>query len=129
MTDSEEDEQDFVTRKPRGATQLQDLVQGRSDGDRLEVGYNSKGQPCGLAGAKLASFIGVMARTTVPITIPTWKEVESSYKKKIWDMVQKAFIVHSNSRENVLKSAAKTWRAFKSSLTFQRKSYIHSTGN
>ncbi|CAN6691342.1 unnamed protein product [Malus baccata var. baccata] len=117
MTDSEEDEQDFVTRKPRGATQLQELVQGRSDGDRLEVGYNSKGQPCGLAGAKLASFIGVMARTTVPITIPTWKEVESSYKKKIWDMVQKAFIVHSNSRADVLKSAAKTWRMFKSSLT------------
>ncbi|KAM1734715.1 hypothetical protein ACFX11_020150 [Malus domestica] len=117
MTDSEEDEQDFVTRKPRGATQLQELVQGRSDGDRLEVGYNSKGQPCGLAGAKLASFIGVMARTTVPITIPTWKEVGSSYKKKIWDMVQKAFIVHSNSRADVLKSAAKTWRTFKSSLT------------
>ncbi|RXI07979.1 hypothetical protein DVH24_014545 [Malus domestica] len=89
MTDSEEDEQDFVTKKPRGATQLQELVRGRSDGDQLEVGYNSKGQPCGLAGAKLASFIGVMARNTVPITIPTWKEVESSYKKKIWDMVQK----------------------------------------
>ncbi|KAB2614989.1 ubiquitin-like-specific protease ESD4 [Pyrus ussuriensis x Pyrus communis] len=114
MTDSEEDDQDFVTRKPRGATQLQDLVQGRSDGDRLEVGYNSKGQPCGLAGAKLASFIGVMARTTVPITIPAWKEVESSYKKK--DLGH-AFIVHSNSRADVLKSAAKTWRTFKSSLT------------
>ncbi|CAN6695440.1 unnamed protein product [Malus baccata var. baccata] len=98
MTDSEEDEQDFVTRKPRGATQLQELVQGRSDGDRLEVGYNSKGQPCGLAGAKLASFIGVMARTTVPITIPTWKEVESSYKKKIWDMVQKIHEEQSRRR-------------------------------
>lgn len=88
MTYSEEDDQECVTRKPRGATQLQDLVQGRSDGDRLEVGYNSKGQPCGFAAGKLASFIGVMARTTVPITYPDWKEVEPSYKKKIWDMVQ-----------------------------------------
>ncbi|RXH90838.1 hypothetical protein DVH24_006783 [Malus domestica] len=42
MTNLEEDDQDLVTRKPRGATQLQDILQRRSDGDWLIVRDNRK---------------------------------------------------------------------------------------
>lgn len=82
MPSHEEDGKKTCTRGP---TLMSDIIHGRSKGARMEVTYNKKGQPIGLGGKRLATFIGVMARTTVPITYDTWKDVPLSLKEIIWN--------------------------------------------
>ncbi|KAK9901816.1 hypothetical protein M0R45_001949 [Rubus argutus] len=101
----------------RGPTLMSDIIHGRSKGARMEVIYNKRGQLIGLGGKWLATFIGVMARSTVPITYDTWTNVPLSLKEMIWSMVQKSFIVDKRSKKDVYCSAGRKWKSFKSTLT------------
>ncbi|XP_040368433.1 uncharacterized protein LOC112190008 [Rosa chinensis] len=112
-----EDDLSSDEKKGRGPTFMSDIIHGRSKGARMEVTYNKKGQPIGLGGKRLATFIGVMARTTIPITYETWPAVKKSLKEMIWSMVQKSFIVDPRSKKDVLSSAGRKWKSFKSTLT------------
>lgn len=91
-TDEDTDDQVNKKRKTRGPTLMSDLVHRRGGKGRIEVTYNTKGQPEGQHGSNLASFIGVMARSTVPIIYKNWKAVPPSLKDKIWDMVKVSII-------------------------------------
>ncbi|XP_062014615.1 uncharacterized protein LOC133731201 [Rosa rugosa] len=112
-----EDDLPSDEKKRRGPTLMSDIIHGRCKGARMEVTYNKKGQPIGLGGKRLATFIGVMARTTIPITYETWPAVKNSLKEMIWSMVQKSFIVDPRSKKDVLSSARRKWKSFKSTLT------------
>jgi hypothetical protein len=89
-SDEKKDEKKTCTRGP---TLMSDIIHGRSKGARMEVTYNKRGQPIGLGGKRLATFIGVMARTTIPITYDTWKDVPLSLKEIIWSMVQVCVVI------------------------------------
>ncbi|KAM5546536.1 hypothetical protein ABKV19_002361 [Rosa sericea] len=65
----------------------------------------------------MQSYIGVLARTKIPISIQDWREVDVDEKDKIWESIQDAFVVPKEWKKLVITSAANKWREFKSKLT------------
>ncbi|PRQ32389.1 hypothetical protein RchiOBHm_Chr5g0045841 [Rosa chinensis] len=49
-------------------------------GKRLTVEINDKGEPIGKAAKAMQSYIGVLARTKIPIIIGDWREVDPDEK-------------------------------------------------
>ncbi|KAE8735144.1 hypothetical protein F3Y22_tig00000452pilonHSYRG00035 [Hibiscus syriacus] len=75
--------------KQRGPT-----IKGKTTKGKIIVTYNKKGVPIGVEATKLASFEGMVARSMVPITYATWRDVEHEKKKKtcgntFWKQVRK----------------------------------------
>ncbi|PRQ24318.1 putative transposase, Ptta/En/Spm, plant [Rosa chinensis] len=95
------------------------IVRQKLLGVRKNVEYNEKGQPHGKAAKEMQSYIGVLARTKIPITIPTWKKVDAESKNKLWESVELAFVLGPESKKMELSSAACKWREFKFRLTSQ----------
>ncbi|KAL6209102.1 hypothetical protein ACLB2K_020045 [Fragaria x ananassa] len=57
-------------------------------GQRIVVQLTAKGEPIGKEAGNMQSFIGVLARTKIPISIPDWRDVDEDEKHKIWESVQ-----------------------------------------
>lgn len=57
-------------------------------GQQFMVQLNDKGEPIGKEGGNMQSFIGVQARTKIPINISDWRDVDDDEKQKIWESVQ-----------------------------------------
>lgn len=72
-------------RRGRGSTFLPDIIKDRGSGIRKVVKYNRRGQPIG--SEKFSSYLGVLARTMVPIH-RTWKKVSNEDKEMLWKSVQ-----------------------------------------
>lgn len=80
-------------RKKRGPTEMLTIQKYKKMGKKLVVLYNRKGEPMGKAAKKLASYTGVMARTTVPIRYESWPEVDKELKDIIWREVEVCYSV------------------------------------
>ncbi|CAL9001744.1 unnamed protein product [Prunus brigantina] len=104
-------------KRKRGITSMHRIVKNKNTGKKLVVEYTPKGKPYGKVASELASYIGVLARTTVPISVESWPKVEKDLKNKIWESVEAAFVLAPKSRKMVLTSASNRWRQFKSDLT------------
>lgn len=78
-------------KRKRGITSMHRIVKNKNTGKKLVVEYTPKGKPYGKVASELASYIGVLARTTVPISVESWPKVEKDLKNKIWESVE----VHS----------------------------------
>jgi hypothetical protein len=72
----------------RGCVTMHRIVRRKILGIKLTVLFNKKGEPYGSAAKEMQSYIGVLARTKVPIWRPTWKQVPRDRKNKIWQCVQ-----------------------------------------
>lgn len=72
----------------RGCVTMHRIIRRKMMGVRLKVPFNAKGEPLGVQGAEMQSYIGVLARTKPPIWHDTWKDVPVDTKNKIWDCVQ-----------------------------------------
>ena len=57
-------------------------------GQQFMVQLNDKGEPIGKEGGNMQLFIGVQARTKIPINISDWRDVDDDEKQKIWESVQ-----------------------------------------
>lgn len=68
----------------RGCVTMCHIVRRRITGKKLTVQFNHKGEPIGKAAKEMQSYIGVLARKKIPISIPSWKDVEMEAKNKIW---------------------------------------------
>ncbi|CAI8598367.1 unnamed protein product [Vicia faba] len=55
-----------------GVTRLQKIHKAKSNGKRIEVQWNSRGQPIKHNSKTFASFIGVTVRRLVPISLDNW---------------------------------------------------------
>ncbi|KAI9196224.1 hypothetical protein LWI28_022076 [Acer negundo] len=104
-------------RKGRGRTILPKLIKLKSSGEKLVIVFNSKGQPIGQTHTDLGSYIGVLAKTMIPISCKTWKKVDKEFKDKLWNCVEMSFEVDRNFKKKVVQTAGKRWRAFKTTLT------------
>ncbi|KAK1384207.1 hypothetical protein POM88_021942 [Heracleum sosnowskyi] len=60
-------------------------------GIKMTVLFNAKGAPYGSAATEMQSYIGVLARTKVPIWYDSSIRVPKERKDKIWDCVQIQF--------------------------------------
>ncbi|PRQ48579.1 putative Ulp1 protease family catalytic domain, putative transposase, Ptta/En/Spm, plant [Rosa chinensis] len=104
-------------KRKRGRTSMERIVNRALRGKKSVVEFNPKGVPFGKAAAEMASYIGVIVRTTVPIIVESWPKVEKDLKNEIWKSVEMAFVLAPRCRKMVLSSAANKWRQFKSELT------------
>nr|XP_011464800.1 PREDICTED: uncharacterized protein LOC105351605 [Fragaria vesca subsp. vesca] len=86
-------------------------------GIQLPIECDDHGTPVGPNAKDMQSYIGVLARTTVPIIFDDWRNVDDEYKDKIWESIEEAYVIPKQCRKHVLKSASSKWRGFKSFLT------------
>lgn len=77
------------TRRVRGPTLLKD-VWNMPTGETIIVKFNNRNQAIGKEGRKLASFLGIVARTPklVPLNIDDWRTFDKDEKKKLVEFVR-----------------------------------------
>ncbi|KAL5547332.1 hypothetical protein UlMin_007019, partial [Ulmus minor] len=109
----------YKRRRVRGATYMPRVLKKRLLGERVKVVFNSRGQPVGENGVELQSYIGVLARQTIPLTFREWREVPKELKEKIWEEIQVSYDVDLRDRKLIISSAGAKWRQFKSNLTVE----------
>lgn len=89
---SDEDEEDEdatggLKLLKRGMVTMNRITRGLIRKKRRKVQFNAKGVPVGQAAIEMQSYIGVLARTKVPISVKDWREVDEEAKQKIWEQV------------------------------------------
>ncbi|KAI5343233.1 hypothetical protein L3X38_011109 [Prunus dulcis] len=67
----------------------------------------------------MQSYIGVLARTRVPLVDKKWTQLPKDLKEHICEAVQMAYVVGQGGKNMVLLFATKKWKDFKSTLTRQ----------
>ncbi|KAL5544883.1 hypothetical protein UlMin_008667 [Ulmus minor] len=82
------------------------IIRKKIHGSRSTVTVNRRGQLVSPTTVELQSYVGVLARQSVPITITKWHKVPNELKNKIWEQLLR-----------VLSSVAAKWKQFKSRLS------------
>lgn len=77
---------------PRSVCAMYKVVVKKAQGRKIKVTYNRRGVPNGQTRSTLQSYIGMLARTMVPIDIPTWPDVDVELKHKLWTDIQVYYI-------------------------------------
>ena len=71
----------------RGITAMKKVINAKSKGIKLQVGWNEHGQPVDPNKSTFVGYIGVIARDRVPITISDWRSVSDPIKYAIWNEI------------------------------------------
>ncbi|BAU03215.1 hypothetical protein VIGAN_UM043500, partial [Vigna angularis var. angularis] len=101
----------------KGIVIMKKIVQARSEGKKLEVSWNAKGQPIEPGGTKFISYLGSIVRANVPITYDDWKDSSlDAYKEIIWNNIQLTFNVDTCRKTFVLRKAGLLLMSFRTSL-------------
>ncbi|KAI5334665.1 hypothetical protein L3X38_024798 [Prunus dulcis] len=101
----------------RGMSTMPRVVKRKLQKLRPIVEYNKMGKGIGQAHIEMQSYIGVLARSRVPLVDKKWSQIPKDVKEQIWEAVDMAFVVGQGGKKSVLASAAKKWKDFKSTLT------------
>ncbi|KAI5332707.1 hypothetical protein L3X38_022836 [Prunus dulcis] len=101
----------------RGMSTMPRVVKRKLQKLRPIVEYNKRGKGIGQAHSEMQSYIGVLARSRVPLVDMKWSQIPKDVKEQIWEAVDMAFVVGQGGKKSVLTSAAKKWKDFKSTLT------------
>ncbi|KAI5345950.1 hypothetical protein L3X38_013827 [Prunus dulcis] len=101
----------------RGMSTMPRVVKRKLQKLRPIIEYNKRGKGIGQAHSEMQSYIGVLARSRVPLVDKKWSEIPKDIKEQIWEAVDIAFVVGQGGKNSVLSSAAKKWKDFKSTLT------------
>ncbi|KAI5334846.1 hypothetical protein L3X38_024979 [Prunus dulcis] len=101
----------------RGMSTMPRVVKRKLQKLRPIVEYNKRGKGIGQAHSEMQSYIGVLARSRVPLVDKKWSQILKDIKEQIWEAVDMAFVVGQGGKNSVLASAAKKWKDFKSTLT------------
>ena len=101
----------------RRATLMKKIHRMRKKGLRIEVTFDSKGQPEGPSGHELSSWIGVLSREHVPIDIKDWRSKDlDQVKDVIWREIYEAFTVEEWYKKKALKVCGELAKGFRSDL-------------
>ncbi|KAI5311584.1 hypothetical protein L3X38_040757 [Prunus dulcis] len=101
----------------RGMSTMPRVVKKKLQKVRPIVEYNKMGKGIGQAHIEMQLYIGVLARSRVPLVDKKWSQIPKDVKEQIWEAVDMAFVVGQGGKKSVLASAAKKWKDFKSTLT------------
>ena len=92
MTGMDIEQKDKTTTKKkkrcRGITRKIMISKNRSKGIKLTVKYNVDGVYVEQVVVHFTSYLGVLARTMVPIRYSTWHHVPKQLKNKLWDSIE-----------------------------------------
>ncbi|XP_019251293.1 PREDICTED: uncharacterized protein LOC109230225 [Nicotiana attenuata] len=104
-------------RKVRGPTLLKDIWKLPPE-KVVDVPFNDRNQVIGEKGRKLASFLGIIARTPelTPLHVDDWRNFDKEEKKKLVDFVRKKFSIPRRGKAYVLNSLGKKWKDYKCDL-------------
>ncbi|KAI5335344.1 hypothetical protein L3X38_025477 [Prunus dulcis] len=105
------------SKSGRGMSIMPRVVKRKLQKLRPIVEYNKRGKGIGQAHSEMQSYIGVLARSRVPLVDMKWSQIPKDIKEQIWEAVDMAFVVGQRGKNSVLTSAAKKWKDFKSTLT------------
>ncbi|CAL2259548.1 unnamed protein product [Prunus armeniaca] len=105
------------SKSGRGMSTMPRVVKRKLQKIKPVVEYNKRGKGCGPAHIEMQSYIGVLARSKVPLVDKKWAEIPKDIKEQIWEAVDMAFVVGQGGKTSVLSSAANKWKDFKSTLT------------
>ncbi|CAL8136234.1 unnamed protein product [Prunus armeniaca] len=105
------------SKSGQGMSTMPRVVKRKLQKIKPVVEYNKRGKGCGPAHTEMQSYIGVLARSRVPLVDKKWAEIPKDIKEQIWEAVDMAFVVGQGGKTSVLSSAAKKWKDFKSTLT------------
>ncbi|KAI5344268.1 hypothetical protein L3X38_012145 [Prunus dulcis] len=105
------------SKSGRGMSTMPRVVKRKLQKLRPIVEYNKRGKGIGQAHSEMQSYIGVLARSRVPLMDMKWSQIPKDIKEQIWEAVDMAFVVGQGGKKSVLASAAKKWKDFKSTLT------------
>ncbi|CAL9011937.1 unnamed protein product [Prunus brigantina] len=105
------------SKSGRGMSTMPRVVKRKFQKIKPVVEYNKRGKGIGQAHSEMQSYIGVLARSRVPLVDKKWAEIPKVIKEQIWEVVDMAFVVGQGGKNSVLSSAAKKWKDFKSTLT------------
>ncbi|KAI5353039.1 hypothetical protein L3X38_005931 [Prunus dulcis] len=97
----------------RGMSTMPRVVKRKLQKLRPIVEYNKRGKGIGQAHSEMQSYIGVLARSRVPLVDKKWSQIPKDIKEQIWEAVDMAFVVGQGGKNSVLASAAKKWKDFK----------------
>ncbi|TKY47020.1 transposase, Ptta/En/Spm, plant [Spatholobus suberectus] len=102
------------TRNVRGPTLLRDIWT-MPPGKTIDVQFNSRNQAIGKKGRKLASFLGIVARTPelTPLNVEDWRCFDKEEKSKL---VEFKFSIPAHSEEFVKRSLGKKWKDYNCDL-------------
>ncbi|XP_052295441.1 uncharacterized protein LOC102631357 isoform X2 [Citrus sinensis] len=89
----------------------------RMSGGKLVVRYNGLGVPVGPEATELASFIGLLGRTSILDINQEWRKITPDLKSRLWEFIKERFIVHPNSKKQVFQALGSAFRNFKYLLT------------
>ncbi|RVW12492.1 hypothetical protein CK203_093479 [Vitis vinifera] len=64
------------------------IIRNRNRGIKLVIKYNADGIYVRESFVHLTSYLGVLARTMVPIRYNTWRDVLEQLKDKLWDSIE-----------------------------------------
>ena len=64
------------------------IIRNWSRGIKLLIDYNADGIYVGESYVHITSYLGVLARTQVPIRYNTWRDVPVQLKDKLWDSIE-----------------------------------------
>ncbi|XP_028798627.1 uncharacterized protein LOC114754058 [Neltuma alba] len=107
--------QEEAARIQRGLCVMQEVVKARTEGKKFAVQWNKKGQA--VRSNKFISYIGAVARSTVPITAQHWRRVDRSVRDTIWTDVSSAFDIDESRKRFVEGKAGRALRSFRYFVT------------
>ncbi|CAL2234804.1 unnamed protein product [Prunus armeniaca] len=110
---------DAMTKSTCGINTMSLVVKRKIQKIKHVVEYNKSSRPHGKAAIEMQSYIGVLARTRIPLVDKKWTQLPKDLKEQIWEVLQMAYVVGEGGKKMVLSSAAKKWKDFKSTLTRQ----------
>ncbi|KAI5317331.1 hypothetical protein L3X38_037038 [Prunus dulcis] len=90
------------SKSGRGMTTMPRVVKRKLQKLRPIVEYNKRGKGIGQAHSEMQSYIGVLARSRVPLVDMKWSQIPKDIMEQIWEAVDMAFV---------------KWKDFKSTLT------------
>ena len=80
-------EQIDTPTSPKKARGMARLVINRANEKKIVVQFDETGVPAGDEGQKLSTAIGILARTTIPLTYTDWRKVPDHVKEMIWECI------------------------------------------
>ncbi|KAL6284630.1 hypothetical protein ACE6H2_015559 [Prunus campanulata] len=77
----------------RGISTMSRVVKRKIEKVKPVVEFNKDGKPHGEAAVEMQSYIGVLARTRVPLVDKKWKQLPKDVKEQIWEAVQMSYVI------------------------------------
>ncbi|KAI5324069.1 hypothetical protein L3X38_033142 [Prunus dulcis] len=84
----------------RGMSTMPRVVKRKLQKLRPIVEYNKRGKGIGQAHSEMQSYIGVLARSRVPLVGKKWSKIPKDIKEQIWEAVDMAFVIREKLEYN-----------------------------